>query len=315
MVKRAQSHADPEIRRLGRILEEQRAHAYESLRPDGAQLDMGLERAMYDKAKTAYGGSGDGKSKFAVNVPEKLDHFQALIAPEYQKRATVMKMIPNTPLDQIQDPKEAKEVAEKILDAQLMAMNSGTFDEDCHPGQWLYEQNTRTIYRTDTALLETAKEGEMQLFKKLAVKISDPKASKNGELKSLLQENFTKIFNVDQTPTGLGEALTKILGSPAFIREQSPQEKLLLLQDGLDRAFFESGKHVPSIKLRPTFERATISLLNLSFVKDKIGTLKYAKKISGFLEMPAAQMRRQALSLVLGCLRATLKKMTGFPSH
>jgi len=282
---RLNAHENPLVKRYGRLIDGIAKEAYDSLNPKGVELDLAQERDKYFEANSAYKNTEiDSKTGLRVEVVEPNTELQRLISEEFQNTVSVYEYIDHTKLEQISDKALRIAIMKQIVDAEIRALNSGTFDPDGHKGNWLIDLKNKRLVRVDYAQLTVLKAQELKNFKTVFRILIDPSENGKKRLKKLLEENFTEIFDVNEKPASLGEGLSYVLDLSDMPRFSSPMEKLLFIQNELE-VFFATKKNSMDLRLRRSISKPMGSFLRLNMYREPIGNRYYIKKLAEFLDI------------------------------
>ncbi|MFH0800699.1 MAG: M48 family metalloprotease [Pseudomonadota bacterium] len=277
----------PRTRRYGRLIGGLTQAALKSLAPGGAELDLAQERETFQRASGAYSQAVSAETGLSVAASKPVLGLQQKVQPKYQKIVSVYEYVDSTKLDRIPDADRRKAIAGQIVDAELAAFDSGTFDPDAHRGNWLADLEGGKLVRVDYAQLTTVEAAERARFKELFRLLLDPSA--RGQLQNYLMGNFATIFDVAAPPDNLDKALKYVFGQQEMARITNPMERLLFIQNQLELYFVDQGV-AAEFRLRDSISSSLGLFLRLNMYRQYIGDLDYLVKLARFLGMNPATL-------------------------
>lgn len=272
-------HENPHVRRYGRFIRGLIGAAYQSLRPDGIELDLERERDRYELAKGAYGREErHPESRLNVDVATPVFDLQGKILPEYQKTVSVYEYVESTRWDDIRSPDERRAIAAQVVETELGALQNGAFDPDAHRGNWLIDHNSGRVVRVDYAQMAELNGGQIARFKELFRLLLNPIGG--AMLQAYLVEHFTEIFNMESSPAGLQEGLSAVFALPEIPSE--PMERLLFIKNQLELWYADRGE-IADFAFREGIMAPMGLFLRLNLYREYLGDFEYYARIGSFL--------------------------------
>ena len=300
---------DPKVRKLAELGNEAREDVMTTLGKGGLELNLGIERDAYPKAKLAYEAPRDPKSGFNIDVAKPLESFQSMVPEKYSNQVSIYEFYENRALKDIPSPKLRAALSAQIIEAEFKAMfEHGTFDPDGHPGNWLVDLKNRRLVRIDYAKMLTISDTNRIAFRDTLAMLVQPHlgTSEIGVLSKSLPDVFQ--FNgisPEALQQKIGEALTGIAAQEKLPDYKAPHERLFYVRNQLEDYFREHGTEV-KIRLNPA-TRAALSSLSRTFIyRERSGDVKYAQLLTHYLEINTSKFLLKAAGAEIS------KKFKGF---
>lgn len=279
VTQRLVRHAHPRAQRYGRLMQGLLREAYQSLRPDGVELDLAQERARYEQARAAYERAAPHPdTEYRVDVARPILELQQRIQPEWQSRVSVYEYVAATRWDALADAGRRRALAGQVVDAELAALQGGTFDPDAHKGNWLIDGTDARLVRVDYAQLVEVAAAGCAYFKQLLRLLLNP--SGGAQLQTHLQQHFSAVFAVDEPPAALDAALAHVFAASEMPTD--PMERLLCIQNQLELFFVDQG-HPTELRFRDAVSKPLGLFLRLNLYRDYLGDPAYYAKLARFL--------------------------------
>jgi hypothetical protein len=152
-----EANGDSDIRLVGNYLRDALDAAMETLKEGGSEVDLASDRDQIRQATPLYRRAPEQtRSGYAIEVVPVLENIQMRVLPAMSSQASIH---PRIQVQSIPAHEQALPLAQDALGVEMTAAYEyGIFDLDGHPGNWLVEDRTRTLWRTDVSQLRSATE-------------------------------------------------------------------------------------------------------------------------------------------------------------
>ena len=325
---------DPSVRRLGKLIEEMRRHSYQTIGPNGAELNLAVERnvhadLMADKraGKTIPYESYKDKSGYSIELVKPLPEFHDQIerfAEGTGERASIYDFVDNVGLQDLPSDKERQKVSKRIVQSELDALfKFGAFDPDGHPGNWLIDQKQGRLVRIDYGQFRKISPDRLKPLRETFATLLLPRPTTGA--KKALYDNLRLFFEIPDQTTRISDELWKsavdgALSSPDLPSFRAPHERLLFLQGELEkRLAVELNQPDLSIQMSPELTAAVSSLGRINYYDEHLPTSEFGKM---FVQSVGAdpvkiafqnstQGVRRTISTIMNCITQKIRRFSG----
>jgi hypothetical protein len=281
------------VRRFALVAEELRQEVMHSLGEDGDELNQKVERENLELARKSYQRELPGMPGWKVEVTRVDPLAQKQIPEKFQKSASAFQFVNHVPVAEIGDPKLRADIARAILDSELLAIDSGVFDPEGHPGNWLVDIQNKRLVRLDMAKLVKVKPAETQQFKQaLRSVLHIYWNSKNvdeaaRELYEILDWESPGVSK--PTPQKFRSALAKALASSELPAWDQPLERLLFLRKKLGERFDGDGVLGFQRSVRPILA----ALARTRIQGEHLEAKQYVRRLAEWVDVSEEDLRRE----------------------
>ena len=305
--KELMASEDSAIRRAGRLADEARAQAWFTLGPDGAEMDLSIERGAEAEAREAYESAESDGLSVSVSIP--LHGLQKRwVLPDEEgrprsKTVSVYEIVDHVPHAEL-TPEERASAARRIIRAELDAMlKKGVFDADGHRGNWLFDRALRRLVRVDYAQIRRIGPARRKALAETLAALIRPSADR--AMRRALTRRLPELFELDggvPLPSTAAADLAEVLADPALPDFRAPQERLLFLQERLESKWRETNPDA-AVRLAPELRSAVASLAKLSLYRETVGDRAYFEAL-----LDATGFGRWRFALLLAWERFVAKR-------
>jgi hypothetical protein len=323
---------DPSVRRLGKLIEEMRRHSYQTIGPDGAELNLAVERnihadLMADKraGKAIPYESRKDKGGYSIELVKPLPEFHDQIERFNEstgEQVSIYDFIDNVGLQDLPSDKERQKVSKRIVQSELDALfKFGAFDPDGHPGNWLIDQKQGRLVRIDYGQFRKISPERLKPLRETFATLLLPRPTAGA--KKTLYDNLRLFFEIPGQTTRVSDELWKnavddILSSPDLPSFRAPHERLLFLQGELEKKLaLELNQPDLSVQMSPELTAAVSSLGRINYYDEHLPASEFGKM---FVQSVGAnpvkialqnftQGVRRTVSTIMNCI---IQKFRGF---
>ena len=281
------------VRRFALVAEELRQEVMHSLGEDGDELNQKVERENLELARKSYQRELPGMPGWKVEVTTVDPEAQKRIPEQFQKTASAFHFVNHVPVGEIGNPKLRADIARAILDSELLAMGSGVFDPEGHPGNWLVDIQNQRLVRLDMAKLVKLKPAETQQFKRAlrsVLHISWNSKNVDEAARELYEILDWESPGVSKPPFQRFRAtLAKALASSELPAWDQPLERLLFLRKKLGERFDGDGVLGFQRSVRPILA----ALARTRIQGEQLEAREYVRRLAEWVDVSEENLRRE----------------------
>ncbi|MEW6057802.1 MAG: hypothetical protein AB1540_14435 [Bdellovibrionota bacterium] len=264
---------DSDVRKMGRVIEETRAHAMETLKPGGIELDLEIEVNAYGDASAAYGRPKHAKTRFRIEVAKPLPELLEAIPAKYRKTVSIYEAVNHVPLSEIKSRKLRAQAASEIVEAEFEALfNKGVFDPDGHPGNWLIDLENGRLVRIDYAQLRKPPTNEIQAFKKMLSELLYPDLEKRS---GAVAAQFSALIDISAEVGDITPRIARILNDPKMPDFRNPHERFFFIRERLEDLLQAEGFEKAEVRFKDSARAALSSLARTQIYREHMGDSAY----------------------------------------
>ncbi len=238
MIGDLNSSADSDVKDAAWALETARRNSMRTVGPGMVEHDLSREVENSRRASSIYDRSGTGDSPHieALKIDEDL---QRLLPAELQREFVITELVEHTPWEELSDL-EKKKYGRAVVEAELRAVfQSGVFDPDTHPGNWLvdreFDNNRGRLVRIDYSQITEIPDSERISLANVVNEMLIPSHFERNRVRQL-ERNLSQILHLEGDGQIRQADIQQIINRTEYIALTDPINKLLFLVRELDRA-------------------------------------------------------------------------------
>lgn len=269
---------DSAVRRMASLAEEARSHSYLTLAPGGIELDQEVERKAYPFAREAYRARRSLRTGWKTRaVRPILDLQDGFVPAEHAKRVSIIELIDHSPWRELGPGRLRARLAAQVVRSELKAIfRKGVFDPDGHPGNWLVSLVGRFLVRIDYAQLREISADDAKAFRDMMAALirARPGAKTADRIMAAMLRVF-RFENGEPAPDAVRSVVFEAVADADFPPYSEPTERLLFIQDRLERRLRDAGYPDLEISLHKSARGALFALAKIGAYKKWIGEGRY----------------------------------------
>src|SRR3989339_1374121 len=157
---------DPDIRRAGKMLEEEYSEIMRTLNKSGVELNLEKQSLLEPLADEGYtrAASKTNKTSFEIDKSKK-ELIESLIPAEFRSQISILEYIPHVRWEDMNYIEKAK-FTKDAVEAEARAIEKGKFDPEPHFANWLkHSGEQERMVRIDFDKIVSLKPSEVESLK------------------------------------------------------------------------------------------------------------------------------------------------------
>ena len=278
VAEKMRQHSSPAVRNWGEMIDEFRLAAMENLKKGGAELDHRKERGKYDAAQSAYGLERDPKTGFVVKAVPWIKEFQDKIEPTHQSKVSIYEWVEGKSVNKVEDPRRRADLAGLVQNREMHALRLNAYDEDAHRGNWLVDEEHKTLFRLDYAQLDSdPPEGRAAADQ--VVRILLGSTLSNGDLRELihLMPHWLEGIPSQVPEEELFQAIRKRANAKDFPKKEEMHQRAFAIREVIREELKRKGTLSTPIYFARPFRRTLTSIAKQAILREETGDLAFIR--------------------------------------
>ncbi|OFZ49030.1 MAG: hypothetical protein A2381_15600 [Bdellovibrionales bacterium RIFOXYB1_FULL_37_110] len=304
-----QDNKNPEIQRIGSMLDAEFSEIMRTLHSSGIELNMERQRALEPLAKEAYERLAHQPNQTSFEVVKTHPELQKQLIPQkFQNEITILENIHRVAWDELNDMQKTK-FAKNVVAAEASAINMGKFDSDPHFQNWLKRigEQDRMVRIDFDKIINLTPEQKNSLKSMIKILIKD---HLNADDIQLLANEFDFLFQ--QLHGRIDDPLPlirQVVNSSDFPSSNMIMDRLDFLRNKIQTLYNQQGHPSYVLKLNEAPSAASGSFSRLAFYRDYMSKNDFLKILADNLELnPLRNTAIKVKTAINACLDSVLGK-------